>query len=303
MNKVITMKQFGKWQFGRSVNQFFQYAFLTGYAQQYDAELQLPPWVGAHLFETTTPTVTTLLPPWKEPGNGSRQPEPPRGSELVNHDFQGYAQYHTLYHTRNRERIRGLFQPVGSIIARVGPAVTKLRSQGKTIVGVHLRRGDYGRRIFPIIPVSWYLHWLRDNWKRFANPALFIATEDQLLVEEFAQYNPQTVEMLGLTLSKEPMADCTYLEEDLAVKDNRAMDWYPDFHLLTQCDIVMGPSSTFSFFAAMMNPSLQEYWRASLEVETFQRTDPWNAYPQLRQTPKHYGHLQECWLHRNPPYW
>lgn len=295
---MITMNQFGQW--GRAGNQFFQYAFLTGYAQRHNTSLQIPRWVGTHLFGCSIPEVTTRLPRWLEPGSGLEHPTPPKGSELVGHDFHGYAQYHTSYYAEDKERIRNLFQPVGSVVVRMGPAMSHLHGLGETKIGIHLRRGDYGRNIFPIIPTSWYVAWLHRNWGRFENPVLFVATETTELVNDFSEFNPQTVETLGISLRDMPMADCTYLKRDLLYHDSRAMDWYPDFHLLSHCDVVLGPSSSFSFFAAMLNPSLQEYWRASLKTAWWQRTNPWDAYPMLREHVRDYPHLPGITAPDNP---
>ena len=298
---MITMRGFGDW--GRAGNQFFQYAFLTGYAQRHGVELRLPAWCGTHLFGCNEKAPTEKLPKWMEPGSGLLHPTPPKGKELVGHDFCGYAQYHTSYFTEDKDRIRKLFRPIEDVKNRLESAVSSLRSEERTVIGIHLRRGDYGRGIFPVIPASWYLGWLSANWKRYKNPLLFISTETLSLVEEFNQYRPLTVETLGIDLNNKPMADCTYLAQDLKSHDRRAMDWYPDFHLLCQCDVILGPSSTFSFVAAMLNPNLQEYWRANLALERFIPVDPWDAYPMLRETVQQFPHLEGIALRRNPPHW
>ncbi len=299
MNK-LTMRKLGRW--GRAGNQFFQYAFLKTYAKQHNLELQLPPWVGNHLFGITDPPITEQLEPWTEKGRGLIPPYPPQGSVLVNRDYRGYAQYHTSYFSQEREWLTKLFSPTNDTYSRVESAGRQLRTSGSTVIGIHLRRGDYGQSIFPIIPTDWYLRWLEENIGRFRSPVLFIATEDSSLLQDFASYYSQTTETLGIDLASQPMADCTYLEHDLQTKDSRALDWYPDFYLLSQCDVILGPSSTFSFFAAMIAPCLDEYWRASLQVESFERVDPWNGWPILRECVQDYPHLPNISLANNP-YW
>lgn len=297
---LITMSQFGQW--GRAGNQFFQYCFLRLYAKKHNLELQIPPWVGTHLFGLKDSPVSKVLPPWKEPGSGLDHPTPPQGTEAVNRDFQGYAQYHTSYYAKHQKEIRSFFQPVPRVRARVAPARARLHMGRGTTIGLHIRRGDYGRGIFPLVPIPWYLDWLRDNWGKYYKPRLFIATEDPSVVENFRDYDPQTIETLGIDLKAEPMADCTYLTHDLETKDNRALDWYPDFYLLSTCDVILGGSSTFSFFAAMLNSSLQEYWRATLADAEFVLANPWNAFPILREHVRDYPHLEGIALERNP-YW
>lgn len=299
MNK-LSMRELGRW--GRAGNQFFQYSFLRTYAKRFNLELQLPPWVGNQLFGATEPPIIERLKPWTEKGRGLKPPYPPQEGVLVNRDYRGYAQYHTSYFAPEKEWLTNLFQPASEILARIEPAGRQLRTSGSTVIGIHLRRGDYGQSIFPIIPVSWYLSWLDQNISNYPSPVLFIATEDPTLRAGFVKYFTQTAETLGINLQSQPMGDCTYLDYDLKHKDTRALDWYPDFYLLSQCDVILGPSSTFSFFAAILAPSLQEYWRASLAAESFERVDPWNGWPILREHVRDYPHLQGVSLQSNP-YW
>ena len=293
------MSQFGHW--GRAGNQLFQYTFLTGYAKREGAELQLPQWVGTYLFGASEPPISQRLKPWIEIGGGLQHHVPPKGDELVNHDFRGYAQYHTSYYVKDKARIRRLFKPVRAIANRVEPAAEQLIDSGKTVVGIHLRRGDYGQRIFPIIPTSWYLKRLRKNWSNLIDPVLFIATESTELVNEFQEFCPSTTETLGISL-REQLQQPGDLKRDALTHNLSAMDWYPDFYLLSQCDVILGPSSTFSFFAAMLNPSLKEYHRASLKTESFELTDPWDSYPMMREHVRDYPHLEGITVPSNP-YW
>jgi len=298
---IVSMSGFGRW--GRAGNQFFQYAFLTGYAEKYNLDLQIPPWVGNSLFGTRDSVVSSSMRPWKEPGSGLEHPTPPVSNELIDRDFHGYAQYHTSYFADDRRRIRDLFQPVASVRERMAPAEAKLTAGGEMTIGIHVRRGDYGRNIFPLVPLAWYRKWLRHHIPRIGGYKLFVATEDPSVVPAFAEWAPETVETLGMSLSAEPMENCTYLDRDLVTHDTRAMDWYPDFHLLSQCDIVLGGSSTFSFFAAMLNPNRIQYWRASLEAEQFVLTDPWDAYPILREDCRDYPHLEGITSAPGNKYW
>lgn len=297
--KIITMKKLQV--LGRGVNQMFRYAFLSQYAREHDAKLQLPPWCGTHLFGCPCPTISVDLPEWIEPGGGRIQPTPPSGDELVGHDFWGHAQYHTD-NFRGDTAFHDRFTPVPDVAERLRAPLDRLREHGGWTIGIHLRRGDYGRRIFPIIPTSWYLKWLDENWDKYEDPRLFIATEDASLVSDFAKYAPETVETLGLGLRDTPMVDCTYLDRDLATGDVRALDWYPDFYLLSKCRVILGPSSTFSFFASMLAHPMTEYYRASLAAEGFVKTGPWNAYPLLREHVRDYRHLEGISVKTNK-YW
>ncbi len=301
MSRVITMSQFGR--HGRAGNQLFQYAFLSGYAQRYGAELQLPPWIGNDLFGLENPLISSTLPAWTEQGKGVNHSTPPVGDELIGKDFRGYAQYHTSYYAPDKERIRKLFQPVPRVTQRLAPSRQKLlHMRGTNAIGIHLRRGDYGQRIFPIIPTSWYLAWLKDNIHLYSSSVLFIASEDPSLIDDFAEYSVETAETLGVHLDDTVPALEGTLEYDIKTENTRAIDWYPDFYLLSQCDVILGPSSSFSFMAAMLGSCAVEYWRASLKAERFVAVNPWDAYSQLREHVRDYPHLEGISLKKNP-YW
>lgn len=310
MVQKIQMTQLGR--HGRGCNQLFQYAFLTWYARKYDAELQIPPWVGDHLFDLPkSKSPEAKLPVYRERGNGREHPKPPESDELIGKDFHGYAQYHTSYYLPGKAHFVKTFQPTGRVYDRLSDARCRLISGDDVVVGIHLRRGDYGQRIFPIIPTSWYLDWLESNVHLLGNVKLFIATEDPSLVNDFAAYDLCTTESLGLQLgSPFDIQNITlgfilypgHLKHDIATDNVRALDWYPDFYLLSQCHVILGPSSTFSFVAAMLAPRLLEYWRASLKAETFVQVDPWDAYPQLREDVRDYPYLEGISLKSNP-YW
>lgn len=297
--RYLTMRELGQW--GRFGNQCLQCIFLKTYARQYNLELQLPPWVGNHLFNTDDPTVTEDLESWTEEARGLTYPVPPQNEQLVNRDYRGYAAYHTNYLQPYRKWTTQLFQPTLATIQPLQQACGKLRNTAGTIIGIHLRRGDYGYGIFPIIPVMWYLRWLKDHWIRFENPTLFIATESPELVEQFEDYSPQTTTSLGIELTNKPLPDCTYLSHDLQHPTSWQMNWLPDWYLLSQCDVLVTPNSTFSFFAGMMGNPL-EYWRASLAAGEFVQIEPWSAWPLLREHVQGYAHLEGIRLDSNP-YW
>ncbi len=282
------MSLFGK--YGRFANQLFQYSFLHIYAKQHGLDVQIPPWVGTHLFGLNDPPVSASLDAAIEKDEGA-QGLPPVGAEFVNKDWRGYAQFHTSWYRPYVEMIQSYFQPVQSLKDRLTPALERLQSRGETRIGLHFRRGDYGRSIFYITPEEWYLRWLKENWSRFNKPVLFIATEDPSLATKFSDYNPVMVEDLGLELQTKPLADCCYFTPDLKSGDPRAMDFYPDFWMLSQCEVMLIPNSTFSFAAAMLNTNLKELWQSNLPIGDFHRIDPWDSVPLDFDKAEDYRHL------------
>lgn len=298
---LVQMRQFGK--MGRFANQLFEYGFLKTYAARYGADVQLPPWCGNQLFGLVDDPPLAQLSIWHEHEGDDGQPIPPVGAELLERDFLGWAQYHTsFYSLTEREAWRVNFQPVPAVTARLESAASGFASGGVTRVGVHLRRGDYGQSIFAITPVSWYLQTLAAIWPTLDRPCLFVATEDASLVKEFSDYSPITIETLGVDLVAEPLANFEYLPHDRESRDPRAMDFYPEFYLLTQCNVLLAPNSTFSFAAAMMAPQLKALYRSNIRIAGFEAIDPWNAYPLHRDKVEDFPHVPGIRLERNR-YW
>jgi len=302
MTNHISMSLLGK--YGRFANQLFQYAFLRTYAEQYNLTVQTAPWVGEDLFGIPPAPVTVPLPAYQEKtvGGSIYKPIPPEGNEVVGHDFHGYAQHHTSYYRPHRHFIQKLFQPTTALRSRLWPAVDKLLGIGKTRVGIHLRRGDYGRLIHYITPVQWYLDWLREHWRTLDDPVLFIATEDRELANDFSDYDPVLAEDLGVNLQKDPLPAYTYLDHDMSTREPHQMDFYPDFWLLQNCEVLVTPNSTFSFMAGMLNPHLQQFYRSHLPTQTFVQLEPWDADPLTKDLAEDYPDIPGITAQTNP-YW
>lgn len=301
MMDFLTMRNFGR--MGRWSNQCFQYVFLKLYAEKYDCQLQLPPWAGNEILGANDPPITATLMEAKEHWQGSHLDEhvPPVGDEFVNTDWSGYGQYHTSYYEPHREKIRQLLRPLPRIEYPLQKAFGNIQRNGNSVIGLHLRRGDYGRFIFHLTPTEWYQRWLRENWHRFVDPILFIATEDRNDVDAFDEWNPYTTDDLGIELA--PIRDgYNYLNYDLQIREPWQMDFYPDFYCLSQCDVLVTANSTFSFMAAMLNDHLLEMWRSSLPLGYFERIDPWNARPMRLERCEDYPDLEGVRLESNP-YW
>jgi len=302
MNNLITMSCLGK--MGRWGNQVFQYIFLRAYAKRYGLEYQCPRWIGQQLFGHNDPLLSETLPTYHERRQQSRHPGglnecyPPEGDEVRGHDFLGYAQPNTQYYAPDKEFIQGLFQldPAHELC---GEPLAKLRRRGRTIIGLHMRRGDTGRFIFYLTPNEWYLRWLDENWARFDNPVLFIASEDPDDAKDFAQYGPVTSANL-LSLDTKPYGIYNYLLPDMNSPTPTKMDWFPDWYFLTQCDVLAIGNSTFGFTAAMMARGLQECWRSRLSTQAFERIDPWDCLPLVREDLRDFPGIPGTWYDDNP---
>lgn len=255
-------------------NQIFLYAFLKIYALEHNLRVETPTWSGQYLFGHNDAPISQPLPLVRE----QRQPYKISDSAILNSlepfknvDFNGYFQFHTQYYARNKEYFQSLFKPVSEVETKVTEALHILRSKGKTVVGLHLRRGDYrsahkGVPYLTIAPSQWYKDWLDGFWETLDEPVLFIASDEiETVIGDFAEYHPITVKDLG----------CEFPEAS----------FYPDFYLLSQCDVLAISNSTFSFSAAMLNEQGKFFFRPNLLKQKLIAFDPWNSEPLLRENP------------------
>ncbi|MGB3533568.1 MAG: FkbM family methyltransferase [Microcoleaceae cyanobacterium] len=241
-------------------DQLFQYAFLKLYAQQHHLTVETPAWVGQQLFGYTDPPISEVLPVRLE---DIRHPTIANSEELINFvDFQGNFKYHTRYYALYKAEFRALFKATLEIEVSLEKALNQLRDYGKTIVGIYL---EFDQESF-VIPVDWYLEWLRGFWETLEEPVLYIASNhpEHIPLEEFADYHPLTAKDLEI-------------ECDIA-------PFYPDFYLLSHCDAVAISNSTFGFVASLLNSQGQYFFRPHLTAGKFIAFNPWNSEPTLKFT-------------------
>jgi FkbM family methyltransferase len=271
---VVTISKLGS--HGRFANQIFQYAFLKVYARKYNLRVETPNWIGQYLFGCNDPQISNLpkLQEVKEIANqvtGSRS-LPDSEKPFQNTDFCGFFQFHSKYYAPYKEYFRSLFEPVGEVASTMTAAMNKLRARGKTVVGLHIRRGDYKRLMWEKIPDvtyvymaphQWYKDWLDSFWETLEEPILFIASDEiEAVVDDFADYNVVTAKNLGVDLPRAP--------------------YYPDFYILSHCDMLGISNSSFSFVASMLNKEGKVFFRPHFKAKKLIPYDPWNSQPLLR---------------------
>jgi hypothetical protein len=268
---LLTMSSLGvKGRFG---NQIFQYAFLKICAQEYNLEVQIPDWVGQYLFGHNDPPIARELDLvseihiseenvfskyTKDEILASVYPK----QRLKNKNLEGYFLYRSNFYATYKDYFCSLFKPVAQVEQQLEEPLKKLQSHGNIIVGLHIRLGDYGRYPYLIAPSKWYLSYLDSLWETLDNPVLFIASDnlDQAL-QDFKKYNPITIRDLNISL---PDAD-----------------FYPEFYLLSQCDILAISNSTYSFTASMLNEKCRIFARPCFKRRQLIPYDPWYSEPYL----------------------
>lgn len=243
---------------GRFGNQLFQYAFLRVYAKRHGLRVETSPWIGRYLFGCADPPISRAWPmvtqSWQAPQDDHI---PHLVPPLSNVDIWGYFQYHTSYYAPDRQFIRSLFVPTPAVRDRLQPAVRQLRSLGKTVVGIHLRRTDC--YVFTT-PSGWYKQVLADLWPRLEAPVLFLASDDLDAVRsDFTPFHPVTSWDLNVSMPE--------------------ADFYPDFYLLSQCDYMAISNSSYSFTASWLNDRAQLFLKPDPRAGKLVPYDPWNCEP------------------------
>ncbi|OIP72569.1 MAG: hypothetical protein AUK43_02835 [Oscillatoriales cyanobacterium CG2_30_40_61] len=254
---LVTMSILSRARFG---NQIFLYAALKIYQKEHDIHVETTPWLGQYLFGHHEPLISKDLPIELDSGLSILNGKEP----FKNVEFGGPTyQIHTKYYAPYKDFFRSLFKPIPTIEAKMKEALQRLHERGKTIVGLHLRRGDYREPYADFMfyaPNSCYRNWLRGLWETLESPVLFIASDDlESMLEDFADYHPVTTKDLGIELPE--------------------ASFYPDFYLLSHCDVLAISNSTFSFAAAMLNERCKLFFRPHLLSKKLIPFDPWDSEP------------------------
>ncbi len=275
---LVTMSSLG--QNGRFANQLFQYAFLKIYAKKYDLRVETPQWIGQYLFGHDDPSISFRLPEKRILLDADKTDgmytnlatsliedfcSPP----YENIDFWGYFQFHTKYYLPHKDYFISLFKPTSQVEENLQLVIQKLKTRGKTLVGLHLRRGDYEHYtngLFYAAPTQWYKTWLEGFWETLEEPVLFIASDEpHKVINDFMEYNPVTIQSLDL-----PIPTDFY--------------FYVDFYVLTQCNVVAISNSSFSFLASMLNEKATIFVRPHLVSQKLIPFEPWNSEVLLQNT-------------------
>ncbi|MEF3312893.1 alpha-1,2-fucosyltransferase [Paenibacillus sp. GYB004] len=263
---------------GRFGNKLFQYAFLKLYAKRFRLRTETSDWIGRYLFGHNDPFISRAWPVVAEQEQTRlaqllSAPKP----RFVNVNFEGYFQFDTQHLAPYRPYFQSLFQPVPPIRKELQTGLERLKEKGRTIVGIHIRRGDYYRyrkkeknRVFFIAPSNWYVRWLRSVWGRLDRPVLFLASDSlPEVIADFAEFDP----VVSAGLYEKPFPEA---------------DYYPDFYLLSHCHLTAISNSTFSFAASMLNSDGRLFVRPDNDVKALVRYDPWASPPLLHYKRSYY---------------
>ncbi|GEM_PF-1166175 len=251
---------------GRFGNQLFQYGYLRIYGQVHGLRVEVPDWIGRWLHDLDDPYPGGPLILLEEnPEVMGELLQDGSKPILADRDLMGYCQCHTRHFRPHQALLRALFQPGVRLRPSVERALDRLRERGSTLVALHLRRGDYaGGEFFWSAPAAWYLDWLRLIWPTLKAPVLYVASDDPQIHREFSEFSPVSAADIGEVIPGAEM--------------------YPDFHILTQADLLAISNSSFSVMAAMLNERARSLVRPHPNEQRLVLFDPWDTDVLWRST-------------------
>jgi tetratricopeptide (TPR) repeat protein len=217
--------------YGRFGHQIGDYLTAYLYVKNYGLVLETPDWVGHYFFELDDPILTpnryvTRQGQEKRLRQLDGNDPPLAGVDIWSPGLVPLTEHH-------RETVQSRLRPRALWFPYLKPALDKLGAAGRTIVALHLRRGD--RVIFnDITPTSLYLEWLSEIWPTLEEPVLFLASDDiEAVKQDFSHYRPHSLSDLI-----EPWPGNEYLQ---------------DFYILMNCDVLGISTGSFASSAALLN--------------------------------------------------
>ncbi len=243
-------------------NQLFRYACVKLYALRHGLTAAMPAWEGNQLFGLQDKPVAGLsLQKMSFPGFAENDrmfwdmDEPP-----IDIDLDGYFQEIPQCWRRHRPLLRQMFHLSDERRRAIDGWRDQVTEGGqRTLVAIHVRRGDYRMNNLPqfaLVPEEWYLDWLRTIWPTLRRPLLFIGTDE-----------PETV----LTVFKEfETVSAIFGPIDRALPEH-----IRDFELLRRADYLAVCNSSFSRMAAILAPSSQKCFLPSFRTQSFEPYEPW----------------------------
>jgi hypothetical protein len=256
---TVTMSLLGN--DGRFGNQVYQYAFLRLYTGYHELSYQVPSWIGQTLFGHNDPPLSNILPlrmctegglvPFQQP-MGFDCLEPPR-----NIDLQGYFQHHTSVYEPFKAQFRSLFRPVPQVFSVLHEWLRECRRGSDTLIVAHFRFGDQSGTEYESRPEV-CAQWLLESWSQWVRPRLIVISDDvQRAKASFQALRPYGTPAVSLPIV--------------------GAEFYPEYFLMTQADVLLVSRSTFSFTASLLNEVSNSLFRPTEGRTGVVRFDPWNA--------------------------
>ncbi|MFN3076119.1 MAG: tetratricopeptide repeat protein [Alphaproteobacteria bacterium] len=255
--KVVCMEFLSKR--GRFAQTVLEYVLVRLYTEKYDMDLETPEWPGNWFFEIDDPLLSAVRPSvsnLRRYLNASLEKTP----DVLLSDIDIGTPY-TLYHFRHefRDTVRGWLKPREMWKPFLDPLLAALRGRGRTVVAMHLRRGDFLEINYPITETRWGLEWLEAHWAELDDPVLYLASDElPKVMADFAKYRPVTRADLGPAWE--------------------GLEYLQDFYLLMNADILsVSRNSGFSFLAALLRRDGARTLAYDAGEDGLVFVDPWDG--------------------------
>jgi tetratricopeptide (TPR) repeat protein len=243
---------------GRFAHNVLEYVMLRLYAEHYGLVLETPDWVGGLYFDVNDPKPSGALPPWLFARHALNDLVDGIGEPRADRDILSPL-FLFDYPKRFRDRVQHWLKPRREWLPRIEPAVKALRDGGRTVVALHIRRGDFVQYGYPVTRTDRYVEWLRDLWPELERPVLYLASDDLEAVRgDFAEFAPVTLADVA-----PPWPDLDYLQ---------------DFHVLSEADVVgVSAASGFSQLAARLNQRARILVQPDIATQRIVPFIPWTG--------------------------
>jgi len=258
--KSVSMKSLGN--LGRFGNQLWQYLFLRMYGLRNGLTIKVPEWEGDQIFGFSD----------------ERLSDDDRHESMIffgnddddlelweidnapyNVDFKGYFQHVPSQWGVHRQFIRRLYGLKPEWGGAIEQLTLFLKREGRTLVTIHVRRGDYrtyDHPLFRLVSTDWYRALLDEIWPSLVRPLLHVSTDEpEMIKPEFADYE---------------QLDATFFGRDFGIPEN-----VRDFVLLQEAEHLVACNSSFSTMAAVVGKPGQKCYLADFRAQSFTQYDPW----------------------------
>jgi glycosyltransferase involved in cell wall biosynthesis len=256
----ITMSTLGR--NGAFANQLFQYAYVKLYALRHGLMAAVPEWEGRALFGLEDPTCAGHELPQLRFSAFTDDDRSLWGDDdpPIDLDLWGYFQEIPECWRKHREFLRRIFSLSIEHQNSINAWRNDLTRGGqRTLVALHLRRGDYRVKNAPefrLVPENCYSEWLRTIWPKLCDPLLFVATDEpEAILPRFKEF-----ELVSPTVD----SPVKHIPEHIR-----------DFEMLRRADYLAICNSSFSRMAAILAPSSQNCFIPSSQMDCFEPYEPW----------------------------
>lgn len=163
----------------------------------------------------------------------------PESFDMNDAEFVNAAQHKTVFidgwlyrdyknFQKHSASIRSIFAPVPIYADRVQEVINRCRQQGDTIIGVHIRRGDYKTY---------------NGGKWYYEDEVYFSKMQEMK----QQLESQGKSCIFLICSNEMIDTKNFRDLSISTEDRH---FIVDLYALAQCDYLIGPPSTFSMWAS-----------------------------------------------------